>query len=704
MGMSAWRVFVTIRATNLGGAAFMQLGSQANAAEAKIARIRTSMLALRATVGAVMTYVGAAFIAHGVDAAAQLERAMTAVGVATGTTGKSLSALRSQVMQVSGVTAQSAITIAQEMATAASAGLNNPQRLAAAFSQIAKFADIQYMGPHAMDPVEAVRIGTQFAHLFRTYQGAPLQRMLDDVNRIMFVMPERIQNLLTQGRYFISDALAVGVSEPDIMQQLAIMGQTGFLRGKGGTGLDAVLRGSMASMNLTGFQRGKQVEGLRDLGILDFNNRFQFADAQGHLLLNQLINQVVAQLDYFKYQDARTGQSRWYSDLVKAYGIQGARYLTNVATPAVQAQEARNRVAFGRIGTIEQIYEKYYSTFFMQWRRFVTNIKNITMDIFMPILPRLTPLFRSLAYTLGDIDKFLLAHPKAGMAVAISAFAATGASAAFAAVNMWKLVAAIDGLGMLGLGSKNPAMRGVGASGGMLEGLGLGWLATLGSRIGSSVASALRFVGGGAGVVGRAAGPLAILYTAHQILYNLPDFLVMVRNWWARSSPQIAGAIGSAFAEITFNLQQGITSMYRSIAYMFTSGAIAKYSALEMLGRGDMARLFLTQTYMDAVKRQGGWTKDDPGSFGHYLSKKYMETYTRLYSAGRPAAGSVTLHIGTIGGVTIQSASGNPRDHAKLFIDEVVRRANFALRSAAGGMNSPRLSTASVGNGVFGGN
>ena len=74
--------------------------------------------------------------------------------------------MRRLVISTSNVTAQSAVTIAGELAAAASSGLNNPARLRAAFPQLARAADVMWLGPKHLDPTESVTQLAKLSHLF----------------------------------------------------------------------------------------------------------------------------------------------------------------------------------------------------------------------------------------------------------------------------------------------------------------------------------------------------------------------------------------------------------------------------------------------------------------------------------------------------------------------------------------------------------
>ncbi len=185
--------------------------------------------------------------------AAQLERALTSVGIATNSNSQAArQRYAALAFRTSGITAQDVNTIAGEMAMAATSGLNDPAKLNDAFTRIAKAADVLWMSPKHINPIQSVQQMSTLAHLFGVYSGAPLQHMIDRSAQMMFVQPEALSKLVTQGTAFIGSAHAAGVSEEDIFKQAMTMGQTGFLSGRGGSGIARVIEYLSGAATMTG--------------------------------------------------------------------------------------------------------------------------------------------------------------------------------------------------------------------------------------------------------------------------------------------------------------------------------------------------------------------------------------------------------------------------------------------------------------------
>ena len=487
---------------SIDGSSAAMLRYNARLAEARAAQMR--MLRFGAGIGAVAL---GAITVSGISDAARLEKAMTGVSIATGITADKFRDLRraqlSQVMQVSGQTAQSAVTIAEEMSMAARSGLNNPKQLQSAFKQIALLADVQWMAQQ-QNPVETTKLATQFAHYFNAYSGTKLQNMLDDVNRLMFMMPENMNRLVMQGRYFIPNAIALGIDEKTIMAQLAIMGTTGFLAGKGGTSLNNVILNALGAAALNPHLTRKKIEGGDTLRLLDAHGQLKtaFLKQGGAFDLDKMMQQISAMRVAMQIADPVRGISSWQTAVGNFLGKEGQRIVSVEANPDVQKRIAQNKITMSQIGGVQATWEQYNKDFFLSFNRFVTNFRNVGTMIFLPMLPTLTKFFNSLADSLSNLAGVLTAHPLLAKTISYGAIGMTTVLAGAALSG----VAGFLGRS-LGLGGGVAALRGVAGvagRGGMMRALGegLGAVATF-APIRAAIGKAFAFSPGGRGFIGQ---------------------------------------------------------------------------------------------------------------------------------------------------------------------------------------------------------
>lgn len=470
---------------NLTGSMFSQVSAGASQAEASVNRAKMAALTYGAAVTGAMTLAGGAMIKYGVEGAMQLQNAMATVGIVTGATARQLESLRGTVMDVSGRTAQDAVTIAQEMAMSARMGIGSPAMLQRLFPSIAMFADTRYLASGGQqDPVEAVRTGTAFAHYFRTYGyhkmgGQPdIDYMLDQLNRVMNVQGEDMTRLLNQGKYFIPMMINLLGTTPksinEIMDLLAIMGQTGFLRGRGGSGMGRVLMGAInatASGAITTSAKVMRYDALYKLGLVDANNKPLFLDSAGNLQFEAMMGDLLA-------ARKKLGPIPFATDVYKVFGMQGSQILSMLVDPQVVQQEARAKAQIARQPDMLTQQQIYLQKAINAWQLFATNWRNIWTNIFYPTLPKLSEWLTTTAHTFDTVAKYFKANPDLGFKIAMTMVVATVAAGLATIVQ----IAALAGMQFRVIqaqaalaGGANPALRGVGAAAAGRLGL-LGWI------------------------------------------------------------------------------------------------------------------------------------------------------------------------------------------------------------------------------------
>jgi TP901 family phage tail tape measure protein len=413
----------------------------------RIAEVQAAQMRAGTMVAGGIAVAGAAAIGAGIAQAAKFELAMTTVGLSLRASGDQLRTLQQTALRVSDVTAQSATTIAQEMGIAAQAGLNTlgVQRFNTLFPLLAKFADVQYFMAKGRGqdfaPTEAISYGVQFAHMFQAFTPARMQTMLEWITKLTTVTAESPQKALTQAKYFIPLGTALGLDMKDLFPLLAIMGQTGFLRGRGGTSIGQILLGAINAAALTGHAQSKKRDALIDLGILTRDGRNNVITAGGTLnwpLLQQILSGDAT----------RMHPDRYVRDVKAAFNTQAAQFQTVMSTPAVQKQIERIRRLMEGLGNdpIGVFFDRMMNNFIPAFQKFVTNFVNLGINLFLPILPELTKDFTDWANVLGKIGTWLGAHPEVAKDIAHIAMALTGFMAARAVAGGLVMLSSAFGL------------------------------------------------------------------------------------------------------------------------------------------------------------------------------------------------------------------------------------------------------------------
>jgi hypothetical protein len=368
--------------------------------------------------------VGIAAIAYGINQAAKLQLAMQGVYAATGTTRDAAMQKRlfNMVVGTSGITAQSATTIATEASMLASGGLNDPKLLLNAFPQIAKAADVLMLStmgtPRAVNPVDAATQMLAVAHLFGDYQGKPLHDAIDAMVRLQMVQPAALSKVLTQAKYFVPTAIAAGVNlqnlpQSDLLALMASGGQLGLMSGRMGTGPARYIQYMEKAPTLTSHLSKIQRSSMLDLGLFDASGRNKFLDSSGNFELG-------ASMHYLgeKYDDMiKSGhRAQFLADLYGAFMQQGGQFASAMLLPQVRAQRQRNIAGMAGIAppgsAVEALWDAYMHTTVGTWRYFTTNFQNIWIYTFTPMLPGITSDLRAVGYQFGRFGNTLKDHPE----------------------------------------------------------------------------------------------------------------------------------------------------------------------------------------------------------------------------------------------------------------------------------------------------
>lgn len=397
---------------------------------------------------------GAHALAGGADRAGKLQLTMAAVQMAAHLTPQQRDQMEKRVFALSETTAQDAVTIAQELVSTARAGLSTFKVLDSAFDNIAKLADVlKYMGDatnHPISPVEASKVASQFSHYYGAYGGKKQENLNNYLVRLMNTQPEDMQKLVTQGKYFIPLQMSLAPKDgpgyykamEQTMVELAMMGQGGLLQGRGGSGMERVILGSLGAPEMTSSRTNLKHQALYELGLEDKKRRGMFTDEHGNVGEGQVIARLVA--DREKMGGAK------FQDLVnKGLGAVAQQTLAFITSPAVQEQLGRAKSAItDKHVTVDTVFDQLVKTNFLPaMSRFAEQFNNIYTTMVQPALPGMTAALNTGAHLFAVTAKYMHEHPEVAVAALTAAVVVVGSAAVFTALQAWALVSSIKAIG-----------------------------------------------------------------------------------------------------------------------------------------------------------------------------------------------------------------------------------------------------------------
>ena len=361
------------------------------------------------------------FVARGLDEAGKFELAMKNVAIATGATGDTLKGFQNMAIDLSGKTSQNATQIAQEIAMAASAGLSNAQ-LKVMGPQIAAYADVQ-MRAHGTDPVDAVSEAVQAAHLTRSYgnnettfrgkKTTDLGAMLEFMNELSFSQPENMKRVVTQMGYFAPQGKALGLNLDNIMDTLTVMGQTGYLKGKGGAAFAQLLNGAINTVAVTAHKQSAKTEALMGLGVVDRTGKPIYVNSKGQL-------NWTAFSAHMRKMEENTNHAKLHAMLQAGFGVNGGRFADIAFNPDTEKQRLATRHKMDTmIPDIATEQKEYLALYNVAWNTLKTNTTNAIIGLFTPLMTQLTPYINELAASVSNFAQYFMSNPDLGLKVSL---------------------------------------------------------------------------------------------------------------------------------------------------------------------------------------------------------------------------------------------------------------------------------------------
>jgi len=420
--------------------------------QGRIENTNRQRLAMFSTISAGAAVGGAAILGFSVTQAANMERAMLNLQIATHASRRTMDEFKESVYQTAFATAQSAPDIAAIYgAIASTSGLPASALTPRFLSTVTKFGEIVQMKSagtqHEYTALEASTQLIELAHQYRAYTPQAIGTFAEMLHKATYFMPGGLSQFLTQSKYF-TPLLALSAGNTDAMQQSVLLGillqQTGLGRGRGGTGVAAFERQIIQGLAMTSHAQSGRREALLRMGLIDSHGNTPFVRTNAQ---NQTYFDVIGALRQVqKYADAQTrgmtGAARSHEEEIvlrnafSALGIQGS--LVGLVAAGGGNQQMLNVLRrMQNIPSIAGDQSMRLKTFWGALQRDMRGISSLAAALGGPALSELEPKLHAFGNALYRATLDLERHPKkAGgifNAVAIgTTIAAVGAGARIA--------------------------------------------------------------------------------------------------------------------------------------------------------------------------------------------------------------------------------------------------------------------------------
>jgi TP901 family phage tail tape measure protein len=478
-------------------------------------KLQTRMASMRAYFTGGLGLIGAgatmaAPLLYAIDKAAQFQKQMIAVQIATRGTTEQMTEMRRVIEGVSGVTIFSSVDVAKMakiIATGTGLGASQVQSLLPAY---AKYADVQSLmkdTPYTTSITDAIRA----AHGAQHYDAESLKSYLDLLTKASLIIPGNVGEVTKALAYFQGvSKMALGMSDEDSVLAVAMANRLGFAGTRGGTRLTAAFTRTIPGIFGSGLLTGKSGEALADMGL---------ADAQGHAKVFEkgkfsILKWMGLTADFvskeFASHPEAIARQNIMKDFQRAYGANGSPLAATLGSDAAIAQWKQLAEQFEEYGGFEGMQQKFADyAVWQQYQNALTNFQNSMMELGITLLPTASAALKTLNAHLGEVIAWMNKNPGQVKQYAkdIAYFSAALAGLGVVSVATSAIIGLTTVIGALGKGAQGLAARsavgglaGAAAGGGALTaaaavGLGLGWaadhffpnnpLAKLGDWIGS---------------------------------------------------------------------------------------------------------------------------------------------------------------------------------------------------------------------------
>jgi TP901 family phage tail tape measure protein len=361
---------------------------------------RLGAIADKALIG--VGIASAAISIAGISSASQLQDSIANIGLATGKSSKAIDdAFTGTALNMSLATAQSVAQSMDILRVMAQSGLNDPAQLQKLAMPIAIYADTQYLTKGTPFDESAIN-ASKIAHEFGARDADQLTPILNNLWKISQDMPDSMQNMQTQLKYFAARYIQAGVAPTEILKLQATMDRLGYGSGKSGTGLAQIYR-NLLDPTLA------QAKAQGALGISGYIGKNGVFDVEG--MLNKLHQ------EYDASRKSGTGKA-FDQQLNSAFSSNAGLIAGVLASDAGRQQYENVGKTLGRVKNMWDAQSQSMHTLSHQTVLLTSNFKSLAGFIWKPWMEQMTNAMASLANFVGNLAKWSEQHPDTSKIIA----------------------------------------------------------------------------------------------------------------------------------------------------------------------------------------------------------------------------------------------------------------------------------------------
>ena len=427
--------------------------------------------------------IAAPFI-YAIDKAAELQKQMIGIQVATRGSVTEMDSMRRAIEGVASKTVFSNIDVAK-MAKIITTGTGfNAKETQGVLPEYAKFADVQLL-MKGTDYQQSVTDAVRLAHTAGKYDPASLSKYLDTLTKASFIIPGDLSEVGHALKYSQGMAkTALGIDDQQMILMTALLNRLGFAGSRGGTNLIAAMTRDIPGVFGSGLLTGKSGEALTAMGMVDAHGHAK-AMKSGKFDTFAWMGELS---EYIAREFARNPENIAREHIMKnfqhAYGTQGSRVASLLGNTQAIEQLRKIGISFQEYGGVDSIQDKFAKeSVAQQYMNAKTNFVSAMTELGITLLPLASRALVKMNSGLQELIKWITDNPEK---VKTLSYAFLGLSAAMAiGGTVMLLTSAFRGLafalsftglggvgGAAGIRGIAAAIGGVGISGTLLGGLG----------------------------------------------------------------------------------------------------------------------------------------------------------------------------------------------------------------------------------------
>lgn len=364
MTLEAYSVAVKLSLVSNVSAGLVAISKQCEATGVHVENLQKKLNEIKAQAkfGAAMFGTGAAMAApiiYSISKAAELQKHMIAIQVATGGSVKEMNNMRRSIEGIAGQTVFSNVDVAKMGKMIATGTTFNATQIAGVIPAYARFADVQMMmkGTSYQQSVpELMRL----AHTAQKYTPEAIAKYGNLLTKASFVVPGSLSEIGGALKYSQGIGKQVlGVDDESMILTTALLNQMGIKGSRGGTNLIAAMTRTIPGIFGSGLLKGKSNEALRAMGMTDaagHSKVFSGGKFDTFKWLGLLSEYTTREMASFPAAVAREHIMR---NMQHGFGVQGGRVASLLANP--QAIELLGLIGkrFASVGGVDAIQQKF---------------------------------------------------------------------------------------------------------------------------------------------------------------------------------------------------------------------------------------------------------------------------------------------------------------------------------------------------------